>query len=364
MFYIHVERRRIAIIVSPWYPVPPSGYGGIELMAYNLGRELTNRGHHVTILGGQGSRGPFESLALAPESWTPQLGTIDELPRQNLFLYRAYETVRRRAFDIIHDNSGLTGILIAAQARLQAPVVATLHGALRESEGDFLRTVARQVHLVAISRAQQAMVTGVEWRGVVHNAIDPAEYSPVTKPEEKENYLVSLARINPDKGQHVAIEVAKRLNVPLVLAGKVDVAAERYFEEKIKPELSGQITWRENVEGEEKATLLARAKALLFPIQWEEPFGLAMVEAMVSGTPVIASPRGAAPEIVEPGVTGFLAEDADEMVAAYERLKEIDLARCAEVAAKRFGPATMADGYESVYERAIEQSRYNEPPLS
>jgi len=333
-------------------------------MAFNLGGELANRGHQVTIIGRQGSRGSFESLALAPESWTKQLGTPDEVPRHNLFLYRAYETVRRRAFDIIHDNSGLTGILVAAQARLQAPVVATLHGALRESEGDLLRSVARQVHLVAISCAQQASVAGVEWRGVVNNAIDPAKYSPVTKPEEKENYLVSLARINPDKGQHVAIEVAKRLNVPLVLAGKVDVAAERYFEEKIKPELSGQITWRENVEGEEKATLLARAKALLFPIQWEEPFGLAMVEAMVSGTPVIASPRGAAPEIVEPGVTGFLAEDADEMVAAYERLKEIDLVRCAEVAAKRFGPAAMADGYESVYERAIEQSRYNEPPLS
>src|SRR3989475_6480369 len=359
-----MDSRRIAIIVSPWFPVPPQGYGGIELMAYNLGRELSSRGHHVTIIGRQGSQGPYESLALAPESWTRQLGTHDELARQNLFLYRAYETVRRRAFDIIHDNSGLTGILVAAQARLQAPVVATLHGALRESEGDFLRTVARQVHVVAISRAQQAMVAGVEWRGVVHNAIDLAQYSPVTKPEEKENCLVSLARINPDKGQHFAIEVAKRLNVPLVLAGKVDATAQRYFEEKIKPNLNRQVTWRENVEGEEKAKLLARARALLFPIQWEEPFGLAMVEAMVSGTPVIASPRGAAPEIVESGVTGFLAANTDEMVAAYGRLKEIDLARCAEEAAKRFGPAMMADGYESVYERAIEQSQYKEPPLS
>src|SRR5205823_11056836 len=124
-----------------------------------------------------------------------------------------YETVRRRAFDIIHDNSGLTGILVAAQARLQAPVVATLHGALRESEGDFLRSVARQLNLVAISRAQQATVAGVEWRAVVHNAIDPGEYRPITKAAEKEDYLVELARITPDKGQHIAIEVAKRLNM-------------------------------------------------------------------------------------------------------------------------------------------------------
>src|SRR5213079_2928405 len=133
---------------------------------------------------------------------------------------RAYETIHRRAFDIVHDNSGLIGILVASQARLQAPVVATLHGSLTEAEGDFLRSVARQVGLIAISRAQQATVAGLEWHGVVHNAIDPAEYTPVTRPEEKEGYLVELARINPDKGQHIAIKVAKRLNVPLVLAGK------------------------------------------------------------------------------------------------------------------------------------------------
>src|SRR5438105_3969119 len=346
---IHVDVRRIALIVSPWFPVPPTGYGGIELMAYNLATELSNRGHKVTVISRQGSHGPFETLALAPESWTEQLGTLEGIARHILFLYRAYETVRRRAFDVIHDNSGLTGILVASQARLQSPVVATLHGALTEADGDFLSSVARQVHLVAISRAQQATVAGVEWRGVVYNAIDPAEYSPITKPEEKENYLVSLARINPDKGQHVAIEVAKRLNVPLVLAGKVDVEGTRYFEEKIKPNLDGHVTWRENVQGKEKAELLAKAKALLFPIQWEEPFGLAMVEAMVSGTPVIAFDHGAAPELIEQGVTGFLVHDVDGMVAAYEHLKEIDLKRCAEVAARRFGPAQMADGYLNVY---------------
>jgi glycosyltransferase involved in cell wall biosynthesis len=354
-----VDARRIAIIVSPWYPVPPKGYGGIELMAYNLARELSHRGHQVTVIGRQGSRGPFESLALAPVSWTKQLGTRDETPRQLLFLHRAYEALRRRAFDIVHDNSGLTGILVATQARLQAPVVATLHGSLTEAEADFLRTVTRQVHLVAISQAQQASVAGVEWRGVVHNAIDPAQYTPITRASEKENYVVELARITPDKGQHVAIEVARRLKVPLVLAGKVDNDATKYFEEKIKPNLNGQVTWLENVEGKEKAQLLARARALLFPIQWEEPFGIAMVEAMVSGTPVIAFAHGAASELVEPGVTGFLVHDVDEMVAAYGRLQEVDLKRCAEVAARRFGPAQMADGYLTVYERAIAQAMHD-----
>lgn len=352
--------RRIALIVSPWYPVPPVGYGGIELMAYNLACELQARGHQVSVIGQQGSKGPFESIAIAPESWSSQLGSRDHTPRELLFLYRAYDLVRRRAFDVVHDHSGLTGILLAASSRIQTPVVATLHGALSEAEGEYLAAVDHRVHLVAISQAQQALVAGVDWRRVVYNAVDPGEYRPITRREDKEDYLVQLARINPDKAQHLAIEMAERLNVKLVLAGKVDKDSVRYFDEQIKPHLGDRVTWLENVVGDEKVNLLARAKAMVFPIQWEEPFGIAMVEAMVSGTPVIAMARGAASEIVEPGVTGFLAEDLDGMVGAYACLDQIDLAACVERASSRFGPAQMADGYQSVYERAIEESYYRD----
>jgi len=353
-----VNPRRIALIVSPWYPVPPVGYGGIELMAYNLACELQARGHQVSVIGQQGSKGPFESIAIAPESWSAQLGGRDHTPRELLFLYRAYELVRRRAFDVVHDHSGLTGILLAATSRLQAPVVATLHGALTEAEGEYLAAVDHRVHLVAISRAQQALVAGVDWRRVVYNAVDPGEYRPVTRREDKGDYIIQLARITPDKAQHLAIEMAQRLNVKLVLAGKVDKDSVRYFDECIRPHLGDRVSWHENVVGEEKAQLLAHAKALVFPIQWEEPFGIAMVEAMMSGTPVLALGHGAVPEIVEPGVTGWIAKDVDDMAALYSRLGEIDLDRCAEVARERFGPAQMADGYVNVYERAIEQAIY------
>ena len=349
------------MIVSPWFPVPPAGYGGIELMAYNLASELSRRGHTVTVIGRQGSQGPFEALALAPESWTRYLGTRDQAVRHALFLYRAYELVKKRAFDVIHDHSGPPGIVIPALCFPQPPVVATMHGPLSEAEGDFLAGIDRRINLVAISRTQQAMVAGVEWRGMVHNAVDPSQYRPITRLEEKDDYIVDLARITPDKGQHLAIELAKRLNVRLVLAGKVDRDSRVYFDEKIKPNLNGQVTWRENVEGKEKMELLARARALVFPIQWDEPFGLAMVEAMMSGTPVIALAHGAAPEIVQPGVTGWLAEDVDGMVEGYKRLGEIDLKRCVEVASQRFGLARMAGGYETVYERAIERAMYSEP---
>jgi glycosyltransferase involved in cell wall biosynthesis len=338
--------------------VPPNGYGGIELMAYNLARELQERGHQVTVICRQGSQGPFETVAVAPESWQHDLGTQNHEAREDLFLYRAYDLIHRRAFDVIHDHSGLTGILLAAAARPQAPVVATLHGDLTEQQGEFLAAVDNRVHLVAISKAQQSTVAGVEWRGAVHNAIDASVYSPITSPDEKEDYLLNLARISPDKGQHLAIEMAKRLNKRLILAGKLDKDAEEYFEREVKPNLGDLISWCENVDGKEKTQLLAKARAMVFPIQWEEPFGLAMVEAMVSGTPVIAMARGAATEVVDPGITGWLADDLDGMVKAYERLNEIDLERCVEHASKRFGPAQMADGYQSVYERAIEESFY------
>ena len=347
--------RRIAMIVSPWYPVPPNGYGGIELMAYNLARELQTRGHEVAVIGQQGSKGPFETIAVAPESWSPQLGTRDQQARECLFLDRAYNVVRRRAFDVIHDHSGLPGILVAATNGLDTPVVATLHGSLTEAEGDFLGEVDSEVHLVAISRSQQEQVAGVKWRRVVHNAVDPAEYHPVC-PAEKEDYLIQLARISPTKGQHLAIEVARRVGMRLVLAGKVDADAVDYFEKEIKPHIGDLVTWHENVVGIEKARLLAKARAMIFPIQWEEPFGLAMVEAMVSGTPVIAMARGAASEIVEPGITGWLAEDIDGMVETYGRIGEIDQKQCVERATERFGPKQMADGYQSVYERAIQES--------
>jgi len=355
-----VDRRRIAMIVSPWYPVPPSGYGGIELMAYHLARELQLRGHEVSVIGQQGSKGPFETIAIAPESWSSQLGTRDQVPRESLFLYRAYDLVRRRAFDVVHDHSGLTGILMAASSRLQTPVVATLHGDLTEAEGEFLAAVEHRVHLVAISQAQQALVAGVDWRRVVYNAIDPADYTPITKREEKHDFIFQLARISPTKGQHIAIDVARRIGVPLVLAGKVDNEASDYFEREIQPHLGDGVTWHENVEGEEKKHLLSRARAMLFPIQWEEPFGIAMVEAMVSGTPVIAMARGAASEIVEPGVTGWLANDLDGLVDAWSHIDDIDLERCVRRASERFGPAQMADGYQSVYERAIDESYYRE----
>jgi glycosyltransferase involved in cell wall biosynthesis len=340
-----MDRLRVAIVSPPWYSIPPDGYGGIELIIYLLAQQLHERGHSVTVIGAQGSRGDFELVALAPASWEERLGTRDQEPLNCAYLLQAHDLVRRRAFDVIHENN-YTGMTVAASMGLPTPVVATIHGDLTEADGRFLSEIDSKVHLVGISAAQQRGVAGVRWRGMVHNAFDP---STVELGLEKEDYLVQLARISSDKAQHLSIEVARRVGCRLVLAGKVDEPEREYFGKEIKPHLGDSVSWVENVAGAEKAKLLARARAMIFPIQWEEPFGIAMVEAMASGTPVLATERGAAVELVEPGVTGFLARDVEGLVEAYQKLGEIDPRSCAERAHERFGPARMAEGYESIY---------------
>ncbi|HYT14390.1 MAG TPA: glycosyltransferase family 4 protein [Candidatus Nitrosopolaris sp.] len=348
------------MIVSPWYPVPPHGYGGTEHVAYDLARELHRRGHEVTVFGQQGSRGPFEVVAVAPSDWTSDLGTGNQEARENLFLYRVHELMRRHTFDVVHDHSGITGILLTALQGHPA-AVATLHGQLSGPDCDFLAEVDHLVRLVAISHHQQGQCGQVDWSGMVYNAINPFDYQPVLRHEDKGDYVVQLARISPTKGQHLSIEVARRVGARLVLAGKVDADSVEYFEREIRPHLGRAVEWRENVFGDEKAQLLAAARAMIFPIQWEEPFGLAMVEAMVSGTPVLATPRGAVTEIVEPGITGWIADDVDGLIEAYGRLGEIDLHRCAVRAGERFGPTQMGDGYLALYEAARLGESFRKP---
>ena len=348
-----MEKLRIAFVAPPWYPVPPNGYGGIEVLIHLLAQELQHRGHQVTVIGSQGSRGDYEVIALAPASWRERLGSRDQEPLALSYILETHELLRRRAFDLVHENT-YGAMTVAAALNLATPIVGTVHGDLTEADGKFLSTIDSRVHLIGISAAQQAQVAGVRWRGMVHNAFDP---STLEVGLEKEDYLVDLARISRDKGQHLAIEVARRAGVPLVLAGKVDADDRAYFEAEIEPHLGGSVRWVENVAGREKAELLAKARAMIFPIQWEEPFGIAMAEAMGSGTPVLATPRGAAPELVEPGLTGFLAPDVDGLVEAYGKLDEIDPKRCAQRARERFGPARMADGYEEIFVDEVEAVR-------
>lgn len=343
----------VALIAPPWYPVPPVGYGGIELVVSLLARGLRQRGHRVLLFGAEDSRDAV--VGLAPTSWRPDLGSVHTQGLRDV-TYAArvndYLVNQGRRVDLVHDHSGLSMVAVA-QALDLAPVLHTVHGPVTEALASAIQSLGTATSLVAISHSQPLPAPWLPWVGVVPNAVD-VDALQFLHAGEKDRYLLVLARICPDKGQHHAIEVARRAGIRLVLAGKVDPGSEDYFTEEVAPHLGGpRVTWLENVGGAEKAALLARATALLAPITWPEPFGLSMIEAMVSGTPTIAFRQGAAPELIDHGKTGFVVETIDEMVQAVGDVGDVDPARCSLLARNRFSPDAMVEGYLRVYERVL-----------
>ena len=308
----------------------------------------------MTTFAAEGSDPILRPISLAPADWGLDLGTPTQRIRESTYQLRVNRELLRRMdeLDIVHLHTEFPGMAVASLLRLPVPCVATVHSGIDETVLTFLEEVDQEHDLVAISQAQKSQAPRIRWRSVVHNAVRVDDFEMRS---EKDGYLVELARITPDKGQHIAIEVAERVGMPLVLAGKVDrdAASRRYFEELIEPRLSSTIRWIEDVRDGNKADLLAGASAMIFPIQWEEPFGLAMVEAMVSGTPVVVFNRGAAREIVEPGLTGYLVDSVDEMVAKVREVGAIDPVACARRARDRFSPSRMADGYEAAYRESL-----------
>jgi len=355
-------QRHIVIVAPPWYPIPPHGYGGIELVVGLLGDALREAGHRVTLLAAEGSQP--DAITLAPRAWRDDLGGPDERLRELTYANRVASTLAQLGnIDVIHDHCGFATLVAACVADI-APVVHTVHGDIPEAYATFYSSTGDDAGFIAISAAQRRTMPEFPWIGTVHNAVDVG--SLVVTPTEKEPYLLCLARICPDKGQHVAIEVARRTGMRLVLAGKVEVTpqARKYFREYVAPAIDGtRVVHLHNVAGEEKARLLARAYALLAPLQWDEPFGLAMVEAMASGTPVIAIARGSAPELVTDGITGFLVGDAEEMADAVSRAATLDPVRCAQETRARFSPLVMAAAYRLLYERVILQPHAPHEPI-
>ena len=350
---------RVALVAPPWYPLPPKGYGGTELVVHLLHTELRHLGHDVTVFGSQGSEAGVTMLADA--AWSHDLGGPAEAARQATYLARVYAATSGRRFDVIHDHTGFEGLLLALQSGLAPIVVHTIHGELTEPMCTFYKEVDQRARLCAISLSQAASAPTLRLAGIVHNAVElPAAPPSVAH----ERYLIEVARIIPDKGQHLAIQVAQKAGRKLILAGKIERSAEgmRYFEEQVEPFLSPTVEYYPNVAGAQKARLISRAAAGIFPLQWSEPFGLAMVECMVAGTPVVALRVGSTPELIEEGVTGFLAEDVDDLVKAVNRLDEIDRVRCANVARERFSPRHMAERYLSIYRRgSVEVEAFTSP---
>lgn len=352
-----LKKLNIALISSPWYPVPPQGYGGIELVVSLLAAGLRERGHQVRLFGAEGSGAG--TIVCAPKEWREDLGRPQMSQREAAYAGRVYSRLRALAdaegpVDIIHEHSGMVGLLAAQYQRL-APVVHTVHGPLDESERTAYESVVDEAGLVAISQNQRDSTPDLKWVGMVHNAVD-IDSLALGSSEAAEPYLLVLARICPEKGQHLAVEVARRVGMKLVLAGKIENTAESvdYYRRLVLPHVDGhRVVHLLNVAGTEKAELLAHASAMLAPITWPEPFGLSIVEAMASGTPAIALDLGAVRELIEDGRTGYVVEDIDAMVEAVHLARAIDPVSCALRARQLFSPGVMVQRYLDIYAQVI-----------
>jgi glycosyltransferase involved in cell wall biosynthesis len=333
---------RVAIVAPPWFEIPPDAYGGIEDMVATLANGLMERGHDVTLVAAGEDR---TAARFAPTFSSPPsgLGGPNTMAIELTHAQLTNELLRNLDVDVIHDHSAI-GPLFAPYRH--APTVMTVHGPVEGWMHRVYRTL-RSVSLVSISRAQQAWAPELPWAATVYNGIDVGSFPLV---EDKDDYLVFLGRMNQDKGAREAVELARRVGRRLVLAAKCNEEAElKYFEEEVRPRLGRGADFIGDVNAAQKRELLGRAAALVFPIQWEEPFGLVMVEAMACGTPVLATRRGSVPEVVDDGVTGFIRDDVDGLVEAFEGIDALDPARIRDQAFRRFDAPRMIDGYEAVY---------------
>jgi glycosyltransferase involved in cell wall biosynthesis len=339
---------RIAILAPAWFAVPPRGYGGIEWVVSLLADGLVEAGHDVTLFASGDSRTTAKLSAVFEQAPSAQIGRSHPELRHALACYS-----RAEEFDVINDHSGPLAAL--AGGLLATPVVHTLHGPLDGEPGENYEQIARlapRVGYISISLNQRKPKPDLPWIANCPNALDFSLYP--CKPH-RGDYLLFLGRMSADKGAHRAIAVAREAGLPLKLAGKKQDPKEiEYFAQYVEPHLVDGIEYLGEVTHGQKVELLQDARVTLFPIEWEEPFGLVMVESMACGTPVIATRRGAVPEVIEHGRSGIVVDHYREMAAALEQADAIDPLECRRYVEERFAPERMVADYVEAYRRAID----------
>ncbi|HWO94144.1 MAG TPA: glycosyltransferase family 4 protein [Dehalococcoidia bacterium] len=339
---------RIAVVAPLVESVPPKLYGGTERVVHLLTEELVRRGHDVTLFASGDS---WTSARLVPcsEGSLRASGITDEVPATREMVRRVYG--RAHEFDIIHCHVDWHPF---PHARVcPVPTISTTHGRLDLPEIVREYEAFPEHPLVSISCAQQQYLPRANWLATVHNAVDVERF---TFRGRGGDYLVFLGRFSPEKGPDRAIAIAMRVDMPLIMAAKIDPKDRAYYEAIVEPLIRRhhpRVRYIGQVDERAKDELLGGAYAYLFPIDWPEPFGLTMVESMATGTPVLAIGLGSVPEIVADGVTGFVCGSLDEMADAVKRVPEIDRAACRERVARLFSPQRMCDGYEEVYAQLL-----------
>lgn len=336
---------KIAQIAPLWESVPPKMYGGTERIVSYITEELVRQGHEVTLFASGDSQTAASLRAPCPQSLRLHSGSIN---RDAPLIYMQEQALGAEAerFDIIHSH--LDFLSFPMSRRCATPVLTTLHGRLDLPELVPIFQEYADMPVVSISDAQRIPLPHANWQGTVYHGLpDLYSFHP-----NRGSYLAFLGRICPEKRPDHAIEIAKRLGMPLRIAAKVDPVDREYFETKIAPLLDHPLVeYLGEITDAEKSDFLGDAAAVLCTYDWPEPFGLVLIEALACGTPVFAYRRGSIPEIIEDGVTGFICDTLDEMVAAMDRLALIQRRRCREAFEARFTVQRMAEDYLALYER-------------
>jgi glycosyltransferase involved in cell wall biosynthesis len=361
----------VLINAGPWLPVPPPNYGGIENVVATLVPELRARGHRV-VLATVGAS-DIEADEVLSVFDTGQFGNITGPYNRMMGIAHAHmgavlDRLRVGDIDLVHDHLEVVGpALLAAAGPAVPPVLQTLHWDLAKHPDFYARFDGRgRIFFAGVSGSQLARAHP-NLRRQALGAIPLATPLPAGGPVPPAGHLLTLGRLTEEKGYDVAARAARRLGLELVLAGPVagygspaEVAGApaelpdvRYFREQVEPHLGGGVRWVGSVGGAAKQELVRTARAVLFPLRWDEPGGTAVVEALAAGVPVVAMRRGVLPELVDHGVTGWLADDEDEFAGYLGRIDELDREACRAVAERRFSPAAMAARYETFYRHVL-----------
>jgi glycosyltransferase involved in cell wall biosynthesis len=340
---------RIAQIAPLYERVPPLTYGGTERVVSYLTEELVRQGHDVTLFASGDSITQARLVPGSERSLRLDKHVVDPLAHHFVLLEEVF--ARLHEFDILHFHIDYLHFPIS-QRHKNLRHITTLHGLLDIRDLKPLYKVFSTVPLVSISNAQRRPLPWANWQGTVYHGLPSGLYRPSNN--DPGPYLVFLGRVSVEKRVDRAIEIAKRTGMTLKIAAKVDAADRKYFEKFIKPLLDDPLVeWIGEVGEDGKQDLLANAHALLFPIDWPEPFGLVLIEAMACGTPAIAYRCGAVPELVEEGVTGFVVDDLNAAVEAVDKVENLDRQLCRRRFEERFSATRMAQDYLEIYERIL-----------
>jgi glycosyltransferase involved in cell wall biosynthesis len=334
---------RIAQVAPLYEAVPPKLYGGTERVVSYLTEELVRQGHDVTLFASGDSVTSARLVAPVPRSLRLDTSCVDRLVHHILLLEAVLAEADR--FDLIHYH--VDYVHFPVSRRQSTPHVTTLHGRLDLPDLVPLYREFDDMPVVSISDAQRAPLPAARWVSTVYHGLPPERYA---FHERAGSYLAFLGRISPEKRVDRAIEIASKLGMSLKIAAKIDSVDRAYFEEHVAPLLDTRfVEYLGEIGEEDKPEFLGNAHALLFPIDWPEPFGLVMIEALACGTPVVAYRHGAVPEVIEDGVTGFIVDSLDEAVRATARVAALDRRRCRRVFEDRFTAERMAGDYVTIY---------------